>query len=96
MALFYFNESIEVCAKKKNIRTSRSLDEYDFSNSKNINCLRSKTVYTTVLVNFSTTNIISFRVFTEIGEENYYELVRRIVQIMGGGRVWILASVISD
>lgn len=96
MALFYFNESIEVCAKKKSIRTSRSLDEYDFSNSKNINCLRSKTVYTTVLVNFSTTNIISFRVFTEIGEENYYELVRRIVQIMGGGRVWILASVISD
>ena len=28
-------------------------------------------------------NIIPSRVFTEIGEENYYELVRSIVQIMG-------------
>lgn len=71
--------------KKKYIHAWRSL--MNTISRKNINCLRSKIVYTvhntTALVNFSTMNIIPFRVFIEIGEENYYELVRSIVQIMG-------------
>lgn len=71
--------------KKKYIHAWRSL--MNTISRKNINCLRSKIVYTvhntTALVNFSTMNIIPFRVFIEIGEENYYELVRSIVQIIG-------------
>lgn len=87
MALFYSltNQSKFAQNKKKRIHAWRSL--MNTISRKNINCLRSKIVYTvhntTALVNFSTMNIIPFRVFIEIGEENYYELVRSIVQIMG-------------
>lgn len=87
MALLYSstNQSKFAQNKKKCIHTWRSL--MNTISRKNINCLRSKIVYTvhntTALVNFSTMNIIPFRVFIEIGEENYYELVRSIVQIMG-------------
>lgn len=87
MALLYSstNQSKFAQNKKKNIHAWRSL--MNTISRKNINCLRSKIVYTvhntTALVNFSTMNIIPFRVFIEIGEENYYELVRSIVQIMG-------------